>query len=402
MEIKDRKVTLSNIVFILVLITYASGNLSTYVGWIVGFIALLFSMVMIFVTLQIDKESIKSLFIKNAYLLWSLIGIGYWIDVVDGIRFTLIAIFYSLISIFILKSYNSFDLAKLCKSMFTASVIWGVVNTIIFLLFLFGLVQYDNNDFAGVFVNRNQFALVSVFFMCFIYLLMIKEGFKLRYLSCCILMISFVIATKSIKGFISIALFLFIMNSYKLSIKKIILLLVFFIFLYFVLFTDNPISERLSLFIDSYNNSAQLSISSSPYLRLWLLDNGVSLVSNHPLLGVGVNQSIHYLIPEWYQLWFEQGKMDQLVGLYSHNNFLETALNGGILCVLMYYLPFVLVFTKLSILKFHKGEKEFFYAIVLIRLFSDWGSVSYYDFLNIFWIMLIFKFVLFRNTIKLN
>lgn len=377
--------------------TYASNNFGIYVGWTVGLFFITLNALIWLLNASkgsnvlnaskfiFDKDIFTVFFLKNLCFFWCFLGVFSWVNIWDGVKFGLISIFYALISVCIVGVDKTKNIEYFSKIMFLVALLWVVVNSIFLISFLTGLIEYENNDFSGVYVNRNQFAITTFFLSVFVFYLILINGFRIKYWVVFFLLVFFILITKSMKGVISLLFLFCVFSLNNLSVKKIFLFVFFLLGVVLLLSTTNPISERFFMFIDGVNDVDSLSISSSGYLRMWLLTEGINLSLQHPLFGVGINQSIYYLIPEWYELWFKQGKLDELMGMYSHNNFIEMALNGGFISLILYYMPFLYVYLNLKKYRFTPIESRFFFTLLLVRLIYDWGAVSYYDFVNIFW-----------------
>ena len=82
---------------------------------------------------------------------------------------------------------------------------------------------------------------------------------------------------------------------------------------------------------------------------------------------------------------------------YLHCNYAEMAADGGVLGLISYYIMFLYVLFKE--IKFSKFDNSAVLVItlIIIRLISDWGSVSYYNKLTYFYLMI---YYLHLNTMR--
>lgn len=76
---------------------------------------------------------------------------------------------------------------------------------------------------------------------------------------------------------------------------------------------------------------------------------------------------------------------------YLHNNYIELLVNGGLIGFIIYYSFFAVVFIKhINRLNEKNSLVYISFTLLIIRFFTDWGRVSYFDYMNIplfsFWI----------------
>ncbi len=88
---------------------------------------------------------------------------------------------------------------------------------------------------------------------------------------------------------------------------------------------------------------------------------------------------------------------------YLHNNYIEILVNGGIVGFLIYY-SFFIVILKKHINRLYEKDPFVYISLTLLilRLITDWGRISYFDYMNIplfaFWIAVSNKFDLCREN----
>ena len=165
-----------------------------------------------------------------------------------------------------------------------------------------------------------------------------------------------------IAGMILIILFTGNENKIGSKLKTLIIAVIVAVGLYFAISTLPVFSTvyiRMLNLINGLNGSSMLDYSSRERLRM--IEEGLRVFSEHPILGQGVYASYHYF------------------GSYSHNNFVEVLMNTGIVGFVVYYFPYLQYTFRL--LKCDKNDKRYW----LITFFFLWiflggyGMVTYYE-----------------------
>lgn len=104
-----------------------------------------------------------------------------------------------------------------------------------------------------------------------------------------------------------------------------------------------------------------------------------------PLLGIGLDNAkiINYQYIHFYG--------------YLHNNYIELLVDGGLVGFVIYYLFYTIVIIK-HVNRLNDKDPIVYISLTLLilRLITDWGRVSYFDYMNIplcsFWIAVANKF----------
>src|SRR5699024_6694572 len=91
---------------------------------------------------------------------------------------------------------------------------------------------------------------------------------------------------------------------------------------------------RMERFLMVFTSPNELRQGESAYLRSFFINESFNVIKENFFNGVGLRNSKYYLIPPNY---IARG---ELVGTYSHNNFLEVFISGGVLAFLLYYVPY--------------------------------------------------------------
>lgn len=192
-----------------------------------------------------------------------------------------------------------------------------------------------------------------------------------------------VVATGSRKGIlmllIGIIMVLYFYNLYSsdnsiLSLLKILVVIfVLFIASFFALQLPGleKLNEQYMGFINSLiGNKEEVDMSTEIRGRMVVI--GWQQFLRTPILGVGLDNG--KVINALYNNF----------SAYLHNNFIEVLVNGGIVGFTLYYSLFAVLLVKL-IMRLRERNPYVFIALTLlvIRVISDWGRVSYFDYLNV-------------------
>ena len=162
-----------------------------------------------------------------------------------------------------------------------------------------------------------------------------------------------------------------------LKIGVCILLLMAVIFL---ILNNNSLYEiigyRFEGFINGLVNGGNYT-ESSAVSRSVMLDTALRLFKNNPIVGYGLNT-------------FRTFKGSY--GTWSHNNYLELAVSGGILASCIYYGLFVYIFVKLRRLP-KTPMSGLFKTIMIFMIIHDFLSISYITRMTLFIIGLACVFI---------
>ncbi|GIO19644.1 hypothetical protein J18TS1_27440 [Oceanobacillus oncorhynchi subsp. incaldanensis] len=215
--------------------------------------------------------------------------------------------------------------------------------------------------------NSNRIGLyLSISLICSLYLGFYKKN-KIYFLIA-ILFASTVLLTGSRKAFIMIVLgiaILYFINSTKIS-KKIIWVLtlpILMLLSYFII-TNVPslydiIGYRVENLVSSYLSGSE-DYDLSTTVRFGMIDTGISLFMERPIIGHGIAS---YEVISGY-------------GVYAHNNYIELLVGTGLIGTLLYYSMIIYLIIKLFI---YKGKLlgNPILVLLLLLLVMDYGLVSY-------------------------
>ncbi|WP_210366120.1 O-antigen ligase family protein [Bacillus sp. REN3] len=342
---------------------------------------------------KIQKEDLIPIGLLIFWLIFPIILTFNSHDKILHLKYIIISFFYIVVCyIFIKKIF--IQKTNLLYFLISMNVIWLGANLVLLIFFLFGIIQYENGYFSGIFFNRNQFAVLTgslsgmLFYFINDYQMKLKKWIMIS-VAFSVLMI---LVSSSLKGLFVIGLMLGLKFFLELTAKKKVLFIsaitVVIIVLFFI---DNPVMDRINRFMLAITEPHLLKTSESAFNRIWLMKESWGIIQENFLTGIGMNNSILYLYPPYLYFFNENPP----IGTYSHNNYIEMFLNGGIFTVLFYYLPITYLFIT-SLKKIHEFSlMKLVFTLISIKLVIDLAQVSYFDFGVTF--ITVFAFVVYYN-----
>ncbi len=376
------------LMFCLILFSYGLADGLIYINWLFGTFLILASVLIILKKKNISLAFVKVYMISVMWLIYCLSVSSFTSDLNNHLKYILITLFFALVScilvyVLLTNSHRFFHI------LYYLNFTWLIIN-LLYYFFVYNKTSVET-IYSGIFYNRNTFAILTTILA---YLLLyasekaqIKTKMQKYMYFGSFLLICLTLSIKGIIGFFLLFFGHYFLNKENVLRKLSVLLLIGFVF-WGVLTTENPISERVERFTLAFIAPNELKASESAFNRMWLINESINLIKEHPLVGVGVNNSILFLVPPEKVL-FEEGK-----GTYSHNNYTEMLLNGGVPAFLLYYIPILYMLVCLIIRKFPKGIKIHLILLILYKLFIDLAQVSYFDFGMVFiYIYILFSYI---------
>lgn len=362
-----------------------------YFYWISGGLLILFFILKVIKTQKVNRSLFYTFLYMCSWCILNILLTPYAFNKQRHLKVIILTIFYTLISIlllqFVMKSKKYW-----IKIFYNVNVFWIFLNIVVFFLDILEIHDVDGS-FSGVFVNRNSFAINTIFLISILIFfgqcLEKKQSRKLK--SLIILSVFFTIISYSFKGFIGLLIlftFYYFDREIKLNrrIKYIFLVIVILVS---GLSLEGKMFNRISMYFNviSCNKEVNVYESNSAMERESLIKQGLNLAKQNIWTGIGVDNSRYFL--------YVINKRGNEKYLYSHNNYIEMLLNGGIFVFLLYYVPILIILLKF--LKNRRKNKIIRYGIMLIflKLFWDIGMVSYNNFTNIF-MQVFFSYIFFE------
>ena len=275
-----------------------------------------------------------------------------------------------------------------------SAIKWGAVAVSIYTIVFFGLdrlllsVQSASLRIADGFANANSLGLcASVGILIQSWQLLFQKGKKWENLTF-LPTILIVGASQSRKTvvFVLAGVFLLIVLRYKDEKKPLnTILSVFFALAVTVgilygasqmeLFSG--LTQRMLSLLNFFTGSGK--VDHSTQVRYAMMDLGLEWWLKNPLFGIGMGNP--HIIVEQY-LFYDA---------YLHNNYVELLCGGGIVGFLLYYSMHF--FCLKQLFRFRKVNEPLFALMItwcFIILMMDYGKVSYYAKIDVFYLMTIF------------
>lgn len=138
------------------------------------------------------------------------------------------------------------------------------------------------------------------------------------------------------------------------------------------------INNRLTAYISTFTSITSPISANSDLIRKQLIENGIEVFKQHPIIGVGIDNV----------------RLVNLIGIQTHNNYVELLADLGIVGFAVYYSMFAWILSKYVKYKKHKKIESPYlnicFVILILRLVMEYGSVSYFSIINNFYLMLLF------------
>lgn len=390
------------IIFVSIVI-FSQGMASPYfyLNWILGAIMIYFCFVKMIKNRKIKIASIYSLSVSLLWTLPLLLNIlgSSIVDYSEHLTYLCLIIFYTIVSILIVSFLFGRNLRQRNAIILFVNQIWIFISLISYLFFAVFNEYYGSPTFSGIMENRNVYAITTTILAS--YLIFYKNTYENSKKINTLIVISFllILATFSVKGFAG-WLLLYVLSSfynsdiskYKKNRNQLVVIILVFSIVAFLIATENPIIYRIERFFMVFTAPDQLRQSESAFLRGYFIQESINVIKDNPITGVGLRNSKYYLVPPSY---IAQGLN---VGTYSHNNFLEIFLSGGMFSFILYYFPFVM-----SVFKSRKRMKKdnlynYLFILGIYKLFIDVGSVNY----DILIMTIIFIAIIYGQFLSLN
>lgn len=345
-----------------------------YSFFILNGIGILFSL-LIFYEILIKKSSIRVNFFLILFfvnLIWFVLSYFWSID--SNEAFSIIRILMS-IFIFSFFLYNYFDGFNKIEKV----LLYFLINT--FLVSIFAFITFDYSQFglrrfdsAG---NPNYISIL-VLIALIISLYFIVEKKKYIFTLLWPVGVTFIIvggSRKAILGLVLAIILIALLNNLekpKKIFKTSLVCIILITFIYQLLTNVEifePTYQRISNLFESVrgSNVEDGSLNS----RSLMISYGINYLTEKPVIGHGVGQ---------YRILFghETGSGRET---YSHNNFIEIAVNNGLLGLILYYSMYLYIifkFIRLRLVRDYLGKLMVILLFIIIIIGT--GEVQYYSY----------------------
>jgi O-antigen ligase len=370
-----------------------------YFNWLGGVVLILLFIINILRTKKVKKFT---LYIFCSMSIWWILNIfltSYAFDQDRHFKILLLTIFYTLIAILLLEFFLRVK-EDIFKIFYFLNLFWVLLSSIYLILYLTGFYQIEG-AFSGAFENRNLFAINTIFLISFLIFFKDKLSQKRAKRATLLIIISIllIIMTLSVKGALGLGIVLFIYYfSGVVKLGKKILFAILAVILVLSLFVfENKLYDRVSMYFNVFFNGSETIYTTegnkNAIERLTLIEHGFDTVRENLWTGVGIDNSRYYL-------YVINSKGNEKY-LYSHNNYIEMALNGGIFVFLLYYIPIFIILVKFLMIRKKSKIITFGIMLIFLKLFWDFGFVSYNNFTNMF-IHALFIYIYFQYKYNKN
>ena len=251
------------------------------------------------------------------------------------------------------------------------------------------------------FFNSNSISLRLTYAAAFAFYVALKESDKLikkvLYYALSIACIGLMLLGASRKAYILIVItavvyLLFSGKSILKSFRNLVIIALVLVGIYLALtkidFLYETIGSRFEAMISGFEGGETDSSTAS---RLHLIDNGWAYFNERPVFGYGLDgfrylQNINY---------------SGTVAYYSHNNFIEMLVNGGVVGTVIYYSLYLMILIFGLIKLLGKGRSKpvaIFFGLFVACFVGEYGMVTYYDMTQQFVIMLCYFVLCYKET----
>lgn len=274
------------------------------------------------------------------------------------------------------------------------SIKWGGIAMSLYTISFYGLSnlmragESANLRMDADYANPNTLGLfAAVAFMIQVWQLLFKQRGKWEIVT--LLPLLLVIgASQSRKAIVFIVFILFVLVILKNTDRgSAINTFVFIVMGIIALFGLLIIMSRMELFAGVTHRLEQLlnsftgagKVDHSTIVRNEMKSLGITWWKTSPIFGIGMANP--HILAQYYLG----------TDAYLHNNYMELLCGGGIVGVIIYYSQHVHCLTKL--IKYRHVDRILFVLMItwlMVMLIMDYGKVSYYSKLDVFFLMTIF------------
>lgn len=381
MRILNRNLDLNKIGLFFFILVYSGMYYSMFQSLITISYIVLFVCLLRIVLRSKKLVHIDYLFIGGAFVLYSFLSALWSFDYSTTVNQVVIlakSFFVSFILINCLRSRELLEWAF--KILMFSSLVFGLLYIYQIDLSMIGayrLTEFADND-DGL-PNLNLVSIPVAFAFVYFLFCYLKDK-KYIYIILSIICIVIVFLLGSRKSIISSVLGIFFL-SLKVSGKK-KMKIILFCFLLILLIPFFIPTDYLDFVLDRLmqlsNVNQNILLDESDLVRKQLFSNGVTYFIQSPLIGHGF-----YNFSKLFHL-------DYGETIYSHNNFIETLVGGGIIGFILYYYLYYKIIFNLRIRGHVFDEYYLLLSFIIIMLFNQTGIVLLLDRYTWVFIALIF------------
>lgn len=281
------------------------------------------------------------------------------------------------------------------------AIMWGFYLVIIFAVAFYGwdyfiMVMKDSSRVSMEFLNSNTLGMCAAFAIVINFYLLLSKKTNLWTVAVAFFSIVVVFASGSRKAlvtlFLGIFLYLMIRSFRKNQLSQpffrfVIASPIVFFIIYQVLQLPifSGMMERMEGMLNIFGGGI---VEKSTMIRMSLVQLGIDLFKQHPLLGIGIDN------PRLYTYGIDGESY------YLHNNFVEILSSGGIIGFVVYYWIYIkLMYSYIKRRDFDDSQFCICFVLLLLTIIMDYGMVSYYSKVTYIFLLL---FTIFEESLRLS
>ncbi|OPX92830.1 MAG: O-Antigen ligase [Syntrophorhabdus sp. PtaB.Bin006] len=385
------------------LLTFGRHDPFMYLTWAVCGIVAYVVLSFVSISMKVGRLYLGVLIAMTAWMWYAIVITPFVVHKDVHINVVIMSFAYSLATVGLL-AWLTKEISRFIRMIGMIIVAWVVAGFCYFVLFHMGVISYEERDFSAMYYNRNTLAVVGCFLLCIwlSFLPELRKSYPMGIGSIVIpaLCILLIFSTFSTKGFIGVIIVLFAYGLRLYQGKRRALMLSVFLAVAVLTFTiaGGGALERVHKKWEGVATVVDSQFEDTTG-RLFLIIDSLRIIKKSPLMGVGVYNSQYHLFTPRYWILLQRGQLDSSevgVGVYSHVNYLEMFLNGGVPAFLLYYLPLFLLFWRIvkarQVTPFGARIRYMLISLLSLKLFFDIGMVSFESFIHIFVVATCFVF----------
>lgn len=272
-------------------------------------------------------------------------------------------------------------------------IMWAFYIIVLYEIIFYGRDYFvqtieESSRLSSEFLNSNTLGMCASFAVIINLYLILSKKIAVWTFAWNIVCVFVIAASGSRKALVSLCLGIFLYfftRSFRKPfpfVKLLIAIPIITIIVYQILQLSlfNGIMERTGDLVNIITPTSGVH-DKSVLIRMALIQLGMKLFIDHPLLGVGIDN------PRLYTY--------DVVGdtFYLHNNFVEMLASGGALGTIMYYSIYIkLLFSYIKRRDFDDPQYCVCITLMFLTLLLDYGMVSYYSKLTYIYLFLFVKY----------
>lgn len=261
------------------------------------------------------------------------------------------------------------------------AIMWAYYAIIIYEILFYGwdyfvLIMKDSSRVSSEFLNSNTLGMCASFAIVINIYLVLSKKISLWSLALAVISIVVIAASGSRKALLALIAGVFLLflfrglrkNQRNLPFLKFLIGLPIVIFIAYLIFQMpmfSGIMERIEGMIAIITGGF---VEKSAMIRMSLVELGIELFKEHPILGIGMDNPRLYtyaVVRETY---------------YLHNNYVEILAGGGLVGIIIYYSVYIkLLISYIKHRNFDDLQYCICFVLLLLTLILDYGMVSYYS-----------------------